>query len=136
VKALVLAALLLSASPAFADDWELRLADRADVEVGVPATVSLTIAGLDGRVVSGDGPVRVSLSSSTLKTPRARYDRRHAADPAADTPRFDLRFTAPDAGDHTLAIDVRFWLCAKKTCRAIHATREVAVHATAPAAAP
>jgi hypothetical protein len=134
VRALLVAALLLVlASPALADDWELRIAETADVEAGAASTVSLTIAGLGGRVVSRDGPVRVSLSSPTLKTPRARYDRRHAADPAADTPRFDLRFTAPDAGDHTLSLDVRFWLCGARACRPIHATRQIAVHATAPA---
>jgi hypothetical protein len=129
VKLLVVAALLLVAAPARADDWEVRVDDSAEVTAGANAAVSLTIAGLGGRVVSKDGPVRVALKSATLKTPKVRYDRRNAADPAADAPRFDLRFSAAEAGDHELALDIRFWLCGKRACRPVHARRIVKVHA-------
>src|SRR5262245_33494458 len=117
MKAILVAVLLAIAAPARADDWEVRVDEAADVTAGDNATVSLTIAGLGGRVVSKDGPVRVALASKTLKTPRVRYERRQAADPAADAPRFDLKFSAPEAGDHELALDVRFWLCGKRSCR-------------------
>lgn len=131
MKLLVVAALLLvAAAPARADDtWEVRVDDSAEVSAGANAAVSLTIAGLGGRVVSKDGPVRVALASSTLKTPKVRYDRRNAADPAADSPRFDLKFSAAEAGDHELAVDIRFWLCGKRSCRPVHTRRTVKVHA-------
>jgi hypothetical protein len=133
VKAAVAIALGLwlgAATPAWADDWEVRIDDHADVTAGAATTVSLTIAGNGGRVVSKDGPVRVALKSDTLKLPRLRYDRRQAADPAADAPRFDLKLTAPAAGEHTLAVDVRFWLCGKRACRPVHATRQVTITAS------
>ena len=132
MKTAVVLALLLGAAPARADDWTIRVAGEATVTPGAAATVSLTIAGEGGRVVSKDGPVRVTLSSETLSLPRVRYERKQAADPAADAPRFDLKLTAPGAGEHSLAIDVRFWLCGKKVCRPVHATRTVAVHAATP----
>jgi hypothetical protein len=130
VKSVVVALLVLTAaSPARGEDWEVRVDEAVEVDAGTAATVSLTIAGTGGRVVSKDGPVRVALASETLEVKRARYDRRQAADPAADAPRFDLKFTAPSAGDHTLAVEVRFWLCGAKTCRPVRAKRTVAVHA-------
>ena len=132
MRALVLAAVLLAAPPAAAEDYELRVAAPASVAPGEAATVSLTIAGTGGRTVSKDGPVRVQLASETLTLPRRRYDRRDAADPAADAPRFDLRLTAPTAGAHELALDVRFWLCGTRACRPIRATRTIVVDAPAP----
>ena len=126
---LLVLALLTAASPAWGEDWEVRVDEAVEVDAGKAATVSLTIAGLGGRVVSKDGPVRVGLSSETLELKRTRYDRRQAADPAADAPRFDLRFSAPSAGDHSLAVDIRFWLCGARTCRPVRAKRTVAVHA-------
>jgi hypothetical protein len=136
VRGLLLAALLLAPSVARADDgWELRIDERIDVEAGAAAAVSLTIAGTGGRTISKDGPVRVSVSSSTIELKRTRYDRRNAADPAADAPRFDLKLVAKE-GDHELAIEARFWLCGKRTCRPVRARRTVAVHAAPPPVAP
>lgn len=134
----VLAALVAAGARAEGDGegWELRVADQLDVVVDTSTTLSLTIAGLDGRTVSRDGPIRVEVSSETLKLPRLRYQRRQAADPAAEAPRFDLKVAAPAAGDHQLAIDVRFWLCAAKTCRPVRTRRTVTVRAAAAAPPP
>lgn len=125
-----LVVLALLAGTAHADDGEVRVDAEVTVTAGAASNVSVTLAGLGGRVVSKDGPVRVTVSSSTLTIPRARYTRKQAADPAADAPRFDLRLTAPAAGDHQLAIDARFWVCGKKVCVPVHLTRAVTVHAT------
>jgi hypothetical protein len=108
---------------------ELRIAEAVEVAVGVATTVSLTLAGRAGRTVARDAPVLVELTSPTLTVPRARYERRHAADPAADTPRFDLRFTAAAAGDHDLTVRARFWVCGPRTCRPVTAARVVRVRA-------
>lgn len=131
---LVLVVLLVAlAGPAEADEaYELRVPAEVEVEPGVASTVSLTLAGTGTRTISRDGPIKIELSSPTLTLPRTRYQRRHAADPAAEAPRFDLRFTAPAAGDHELVLDLRFWLCGTKACRPVHATHTVTVRATAP----
>ena len=136
MRLVLLALLLLAPSVARADDgWELRIDESVEVEAGAAAAVSLTIAGTGGRTISKDGPVRVEISSTTLELKRTRYDRRNAADPAADAPRFDLKLVAKP-GDHELAIDARFWVCGKRTCRPVRARRTVAVHAAEPAPTP
>jgi len=134
----VVLVVLVVAAVAAADGeaYELRVPASIEVQPGVASTVSLTIAGTGTRTISKDGPVRIELSSPTLKLPRTRYERRHAADPAAETPRFDLRFTAPAAGDHELALELRFWVCGTRTCRPVRATQTIAVQAAAPAPPP
>lgn len=127
---------LASAAAAGGATYELRVPDAVDVEPAVASTVSLTLAGTGTRTISRDGPIRIELSSPTLTLPRTRFERRHAADPAAETPRFDLKFTAPTAGDHDLVLALRFWVCGAKTCRPVRATKTIMVHAVAPAAPP
>jgi hypothetical protein len=138
MRAGVVAVVLAVASVAAAEGarYELRLPDAVEVEPAVASTVSLTIAGTGGRTISKDGPIRVELSSPTLTLPRTRYERRHAADPAAETPRFDLKFTAPAAGDHELILSLRFWICGAKTCRPVRTSKTITVRAAAPAAPP
>ena len=129
IRAAIILAILAAASPARADDWEVRVPAQVDVTAGEAATVSLTIAGLGGKMISKDGPVRLELSSTTLQLPRPRYSRRDAADPAADAPRFDLGVVAKEAGDHQLGIALRFWVCGPRACKPVRTTRTVAVKA-------
>jgi len=124
-----LAVLFALTATARADDWDVRVDAEISVTAGAAAKVSLTIVSENGRVISKDGPLRITLASDTLTLPRKRYERKQAADPAADAPRWDLTLTAPTAGDHALAIDARFWVCGKRVCVPVHATRTVAVHA-------
>jgi hypothetical protein len=130
IRALVIVA--LAAGTARADDWEVRVPAEAEVTAASAATVSLTIAGLRGKVISKDGPIRIELSSPTLELPQPRYERRHAADPAADAPRFDLALVANDAGDHELTIAIRFWVCGARACTPVRTSRTVAVKAPPP----
>jgi hypothetical protein len=133
-RALVVAAAVavpVTAGGQASETWEVRLPAEVEAAAARAGAASLTILGRGGRVVSSDGPVRIDVASASLQLPRTRYDRRHAADPAADAPRFDLRFTAPDAGDHELAVSVRFWVCGPRTCRPVRVSRTVVVRARA-----
>ena len=113
--------------------YELRLPDAVDAAAGAAGAVSLTVAPSGGRTISTDGVLRVDLAAGDgLALPRRRLLRRDAADPAADAPRFDLRFKAAAVGEHPLTVDVRFWLCGKRLCRPVHATRTVTVRVAAP----
>jgi hypothetical protein len=112
--------------------YELRAAD-ATVALGAQTAISFTIAPVAGRTVSHDGPVRVDLATDEgLIATRKRYARRDAADPAADAPRFDLKVKGIAAGDHTLDVDVHFWLCGARTCRPVRAQKTLIVHVAAP----
>ena len=130
----------LLALPAAADEreagYELRLEPRAvEARPGVEGAVSLTIAPHAGYSIDRDGPllVRVSVEPGEgLELPRAHYRRADAADALAEAPRFDLRYRPVTAGDYSLRIEARFWVCRRYTCRGAHETRQVAIHVTEP----
>jgi hypothetical protein len=138
VKLLVVLALLLVSGEARADDdWDVRIPDEASAAVGAPAALSLTVAPAAGHTVSRDGPLRIYLEAGDgLELPRHRYRREQAADAAAEAPRFDLKYRATAAGDHVLTVEVRAWVCGRKTCKPVHTRRTVTIHAAAPAATP
>lgn len=111
--------ILLAAAPgaASADDYELRTAEA-----------SLSITPAPGHELHRGAGVVIRLAAPpevTLK--KKRLGLADAADPRADAPRFDIAFTAAAPGSYTIRADVRFWLCAKKTCRPIRATVDVPV---------
>ncbi|HTJ40883.1 MAG TPA: hypothetical protein VL463_02270 [Kofleriaceae bacterium] len=136
MKLIVPLVLALAATARADDQFELKATD-ATVEVGGQTSISLTIAPAAGKVVSHDGPLKLELGGGDgLALTRRRYARKDAADPAADAPRFDLKIKATAAGDHTIDVDARFWLCGPKVCRPIRAKRTVTVHVTEPAAPP
>lgn len=127
MKALLV--LLLLGSTAAAAPWDVRMPDEVSAVPGEVVAVSVTISPGAGRTISTAGPIRISLRSETLTLPRRRYGRKQAEDPGAEAPRFELRLTAPTAGDHELTVEVRAWVCRKKTCAPVHETRTVTVRA-------
>ena len=130
------AAMVLAAcTSARADEsgYEVRIASDLTIEQGASGAISVAIVPATGRTISADGPVRLAVTAPDgLGLPRRRYARKDAADPAADAPRFDVRVKAREPGDHTVALDVRFWLCGSRVCRPITVTRTITVHVPAP----
>lgn len=130
------------------DDHEVKLAESARTEVAEPDSLSLTIAARSGFVISREAPVVVELRpepaqaseqggdngvenrpSPGLEIPRRRYRRSDAADPRAESPRFDLRYKALRTGSHRLSIDIRFWVCHRSSCRPVAVRRDVRIDA-------
>ncbi len=140
LPALVPAVLLLAAGDARADDrWRITIPEAVDAEIEAAAAVSLSIAPREGYTISRDGPLLIELSAApadALALPRRRLQRRDAADAAADAPRFDLRFKARREGDHRLDVSLRFWICARRTCRPVRTQRSVTIRARPPAPPP
>ncbi len=120
--------------------YELRLSpESVDVEVGGEGAVSLTIAPRPGYTIDRDGPLRIRVEvepAEGFELRQKRFSRKHAADAQAESPRFDLRYKAAAAGDYTVAIDARFWICRRYTCRAVRETRRVPVRVHVPAPPP
>ncbi len=120
--------------------YELRLSPEAvEVEVGVEGAVSLTIVPRPGYSIDRGGPLRIRVQvepAEGLELPQKRFWRKHAADAQAEAPRFDLQYKAAAAGDFTVAIDARFWICQRYTCRAVRETRRVPVRVRTPAPPP
>ncbi len=140
LPALIPAVLLLAASEARADDrWRITIPDAVDAEIDAAAAVSLSIAPREGYTISRDGPLLIDLAATpadAVTLPRRRLQRRDAADAQADAPRFDLRFKARREGDHRLDVSLRFWVCARRTCRPVRAQRAVTIRARPPAPPP
>lgn len=134
VAAAALAAASCTAAHAEDPGYELRVAPAITIALDTTAPLSVAIVPAAGRTVSAAGPVRVAVDApEAIGVPRRRYARRDAADPAADAPRFDVRLRARAAGEHTVTLDVRFWLCGKRVCRPIAVSRTVTVSVSVPA---
>lgn len=124
---MVLAA-LAGAARADTRGWDVKLPERAAVEVGATVPLSLAIAVDRGLTVSKDGPVIVDLAADegvTIK--KRRLARADAVDPEADAPRFAIHVRGDAAGEHAVKVHVRFWLCAARTCRPVEATKTAVV---------
>jgi len=134
----VIAIVALAAHIAAADDpqeYEIQVPDSAELELGEPGAVSLTLAPEAGYAISKDAPIAIALTvtpETGLGLPMRRYTRKHAADARAESPRFDLAARGTAAGQYTLGIDIRFWVCAKKTCRPVAEQRKVQITVVTP----
>ncbi len=134
--ALSIALLLVPATAAADEPWRITVPDAVDAEVDAAGAVSLGIAAREGYTISRTGPLQIDLTAeppAALTLPRRRLSRRDAADAQAEAPRFDLRFKARAEGDHRLTASVRFWLCARRTCRPVASSAAVTVRARRPA---
>ena len=137
MRAVVALALLLAASPASAERWELTIPERLDLVAGAGGALPITIAVDRGLKISKDAAIIVDLApDSAITVKRRRLGRTDAVDPDADAPRFSVALRAETPGDFALRVRLRFWLCGAKSCRPVEARRNVAISVTAPAAAP
>lgn len=120
-------------------EYAIELGDRATAAAGASGSLSLTIRPLRGRRISQDGPLRINVAVAPepgLRFARRAFRRRHAADPKADAPRFELGYTAESEGEFRVDIAIRFWLCAKRTCWPVRERRRVVVEVSSPPAPP
>lgn len=130
------AALLLVASTAYAEPgWELRVPERVELTSGAAATLPIAIAVDRGQTISKDGGLILDIAPDGVTVGKRRLSRTDAVDPDADAPRFAVPVHAEGAGDFTIKLHLRFWLCGNKVCKPIDARRTVAV-AVAPTPAP
>ena len=141
VAALIAAGLGLLVSPGVGAPtaYELDVPKRLTVTRGDSGAISLTIAPRSGYTVSREGPLRVDVSAvpdtglALTKTHYTRDDAVNAADAVANSPQFDVGYEATLPGGYAVAIDVRFWICRKRTCRPVRETRTVDVAVEEPA---
>ena len=131
------AALLLVASTAYAEPgWELHVPERVELAAGAAGSLPIAIAVDRGRTISKDAGLILDIAPDGVTVQKRRLGRGDAVDPDADAPRFAVPVRADAAGDFTIKLHLRFWLCGTKVCRPIDARRTVAVAVTAPTPAP
>jgi hypothetical protein len=130
----VLVALPSNTARAQRERWELRIPERVELVAGASGTLPIELA-VDRRMhVSRNAAVIIDLApDSALAIKRRRIGRGDAVDPDADAPRFAIAVRSDSAGDYTMRVRVRFWLCGQKVCRPVEARRNVAFSVAAPA---
>jgi hypothetical protein len=108
--------------------WEVRSPDKLELQPGAPGTLPIAIAVDRGLTISKDAGLTIDLSGDTgVVIRKRRLGRSDAADPDADGPRFAVPIHADAAGDYTVKLHIRFWLCGGKVCRPVDTRRTVAV---------
>jgi hypothetical protein len=137
LRFVVLALALGPAAPAAAQQpgWEVRIPERVDTVAGEAGTLPIAIAVDRGLSVSRDAPVIVDLAGAGLGLKKTRLGRADAVDPGADAPRFAVPLRPPAAGELTVKIRIKLWLCGARACRPLEVRREAKVVVT-PAAQP
>ena len=122
------ALLLLLASTAYAEPgWELRVPERVELTAGAAGALPIAIAVDRGQTISKDGGLILDIAPDGVTVQKRRLSRADAVDPDADAPRFAVPVHAEGAGDFTIKLHLRFWLCGNKVCKPIDARRTVAV---------
>jgi hypothetical protein len=125
-------ALLLVATSAHAQGWEVRVPDKLAVTLGEPATLSIAIAVDRGLVISKDAPVILDVKpSSGVTTRKPRLGRADAVDPGADAPRFAVPLKPTEEGEHVVKVRLRMWLCGGRSCRPLDVRKQTTVVVTA-----
>ncbi len=126
---LAVAIILGVATPAVAEEspgWKLEVPER--IELAGTGTLPIAVTLERGRTVSKDAGLVLDLSpDSGVSVKRRRLGRTDAIDPDEDAPRFAIPLRAEAAGDFTIKLHLRFWLCGTKVCRPIDARRTVTV---------
>ena len=127
--ALVLLLVVAVRAPAYADTWELKIPERVELTVGTSGTLPISIAVDRGKSVSKDGGVVLDLApeGGGVSVKKRRLSRADAVDPDADAPRFAVPLRADSAGDFTVRLRLRFWVCGQKVCRPVDVRRNVIV---------
>lgn len=123
------------------DDHDIALSAGERAPVGERRALSVAVTPRPGFEISRDAPLIIDLRvepAAGLALGKRRYRRADAADPQAAAPRFDLAYRGDAPGRYTVTAELRFWVCARRTCRPVHALREATIEITgeAPGEAP
>jgi hypothetical protein len=130
-------AVLVLASPARADRWTLAIPERIELVARAGGALPIAIELERGQSVSKDAAVILDLApDSAIAIKKRRLGRADAVDPDAPAPHFSVALRAETAGDFSVRVRLRFWVCGQHACRPVEARRNVAISVTAPAPTP
>jgi hypothetical protein len=105
------------------------------IAVGATATASLTITAKAGWHVNAEAPITIALTPPAGVTlAKAKLTRADLAHSSPDAARFDIPFSATEAGKKTINAEARFVLCQEQACKPVKETLALAVD-VAPAVA-
>jgi hypothetical protein len=113
-----------------APGYEISTPDRLELVAGAPGALKVSIAVDRGLTISRDAALILDLTpdpGDAMTIKKRRLGRGDAVDPEAESPRFAVDVRADTAGDATVGVRVRFWLCTTRACRPVDVRRKVAV---------
>jgi hypothetical protein len=96
------------------------------VKTGAAGKLVLSIVPVAGTHVHPQAPLKIALSATPgLTLSKDRLGHKDAVDPKAEGPRFEVPFTAAQAGAQEARAKVDFFICSDQWC--VKQTRDVAV---------
>jgi hypothetical protein len=115
-------------------DWKLVAPERVELAPGVAGVLEVEVVPDGGRTVSRDGPLRLDVKpgEGVVVGGRRRLGLGDAVDPGAAAPKFAVKVTGEKPGAYVIDVGVRFWLCARQSCKPVKGAASVAVDVVAP----
>lgn len=86
------------------------------VKAGEKARASFRIVAAAPSHVSDEAPLKVALTSPTLKLEKDKLGKEDAVDGKGQSPKFEVPFVAEKKGPATIEANVTFILCNKELC--------------------
>jgi hypothetical protein len=126
----------LVALPAFAGDFQEVRTAPAKATVGNKATTSVTLAGKNGWHLNEEFPIQLKLTpTSGVTVEKGLLGRKDLAESNKESARFEVAFTASEAGAKTIDAEAHFAVCQASSCRPVTEKVVLALD-VAPAAPP
>lgn len=95
-------------------------ADPAKATPGAKGSASVVLTGRNGWHLNTEAPISVKLTPGAGVTlEKAKLTRADAAEQSKELARFNVPFTAAEAGPKTIAGDVSFVICQESACQPI-----------------
>jgi hypothetical protein len=117
--------------------YQFVLPQTLNLQVGGAQDLELAMVPVDGFRVDLHGPLRIDVEvkePSHVAIKKRHLTRKDALDSQSEAPRFRVPVRAKSAGQESLSIRYRFWLCRSKICHPIAGEAELSVDvAEAPA---
>jgi len=115
--------------------YEIRKTSAPAV-VGKPATVSVTVVGKNGWHVNEEAPITATVKADPGVTlPKPKLVRADLAESKKESARFDIPFSAAEAGAKTITAQTRFVMCQEQACKPASETVAFNVDVQTPEAA-
>jgi hypothetical protein len=133
-----LAASSLTVGRARADEatYEIRKT-AAPATAGAASTVSVTVVGKNGWHVNDEAPITATVKADPgVELPKPKLTRADLAESTKQSARFDIPFSAAEAGKKTITAQTRFVMCQEQACKPASETVAFNVDVQAAAAPP
>ena len=133
-------ALALLAAPAARAGKEYEVKTDAEVKAapGAPAKTSVTLVAQDGWHMNEEAPITLTLTPDAgVSVAKPKLGREDLVAKSKESAKFDVAFTAAEAGKKTVAGEARFVVCKETACKPVKEKLAwtIDVAAAAPAAA-